>query len=91
MQRRDFIVTGLTAGTTTILGAGQSQAAQQETAHKPFRLNYAPNFRIFKDSAGEDLVDQLNFMHDQGFRALEDNKMGTRSVEDQNRVFRDET
>jgi len=89
MERKDFLATGLTAGAAATLGVGSSQGAHHETTNKPFRMNYAPNFRIFKSSAGEDLVDQLNFMHDQGFRALEDNKMGKRSVADQNRVAKE--
>ncbi len=89
MERRDFIAAGLTASAATILGAGQSQAAEQETAHKPFRMKYAPNFRIFKNSGGEDLADALKFMHDQGFRALEDGRMLRRPVADQNLIGRE--
>ena len=36
--------------------------------------------------AGEDLVDQINFMHDTGFRAMEDNGLKGRSVADQERI-----
>lgn len=89
MKRRDFLAAGLTASAAAIVGTGQSQAAQHETEHKPFRLKYAPHFDMFKHSAGDDLVDQVKFMHEQGFRAVEDNKMRRRSVEDQNRVARE--
>ena len=30
---------------------------------------------MFKHSAGEDLIDQLNFMADEGFTAFEDNNL----------------
>lgn len=40
-----------------------------------FNLNYAPHLGMFKNSAGEDPIDQLNFMADQGFKAFEDNGM----------------
>jgi hydroxypyruvate isomerase len=30
---------------------------------------------MFKNSAGEDLIDQINFMADRGFTAFEDNGM----------------
>ena len=89
MKRRDFLAAGLAASAAAIVGAGQSQAAHHETAHKPFRLKYAPHFDMFKHSAGPDLVDQVKFMHEQGFTALEDNKMRRRSVEDQNRVAKE--
>ena len=44
-----------------------------------FNLKYAPHLGMFKHSAGEDPIDQLNFMADQGFTAFEDNNMHTRS------------
>ena len=36
---------------------------------------YAPNFRHFTHHAGKDPLDHIQFMHDQGFRAIEDNGM----------------
>jgi len=51
-----------------------------------FNLNYAPHFGMFKHSAGEDLIDQLNFMADQGFTAFEDNNLKKRSISDQNKI-----
>jgi hydroxypyruvate isomerase len=41
---------------------------------------------MFRHHAGEDLVDQIKFMADQGFRALEDNGMRGRSIQDQERI-----
>jgi hydroxypyruvate isomerase len=51
-----------------------------------FNLKYAPHFGMFQNSAGEDLVDQLKFAADQGFRAWEDNGMKGRSAQDQERI-----
>ena len=34
---------------------------------------------MFESMAGKDLIDQIQFMHDQGFRSLEDNGMKNRS------------
>lgn len=45
-----------------------------------FNLNYAPHLGMFKEHAGPDPVDQLNFMADEGFRAFEDNGMKGRSI-----------
>ncbi|KAA3653968.1 MAG: xylose isomerase, partial [Calditrichaeota bacterium] len=42
-----------------------------------------PHFGMFKNHAGEDLIDQLKFMADEGFTAFEDNGMKNRSVETQ--------
>ena len=51
-----------------------------------FNLNYAPHFGMFKHSAGEDLIDQLNFMADEGFTSFEDNNLKKRSISDQNKI-----
>ncbi|MGI9531466.1 hydroxypyruvate isomerase family protein [Lutimonas sp.] len=45
-----------------------------------FNLNYAPHLGMFKNLAGEDPIDQLNFIADQGFTAFEDNGMKGRTV-----------
>ncbi len=54
-----------------------------------FKLDYAPHFGMFRNSAGEDLLDQLRFMYEQGFRSIEDNNMRTRPVEIQNAIGRE--
>ena len=46
----------------------------------PFRMNFAPHLGMFRGHAGEDPLDQLAFMADQGFRAFEDNEMKQRPV-----------
>lgn len=60
--------------------------AEAATAGPTFRMNYAPHDGMFKNSAGADFVDQIKFMHDQGFRAIEDNGLLGRSVADQERI-----
>ena len=54
----------------------------------PFQAKFAPHFGQFEDSAGPDLVDQLKFAADQGFRAWEDNFMPRRAPQDQDRLAR---
>ena len=56
------------------------------TSPQPFNLNYAPHFGMFENSAGEDLIDQIKFMHDQGFRALEDNWLKRKTPEEQEAI-----
>ena len=51
-----------------------------------FKLDYAPHFGMFRNSAGEELLDQIRFMHDQGFRSLEDNSMRERTTGDQEAI-----
>ncbi|MAR16492.1 MAG: xylose isomerase [Flammeovirgaceae bacterium] len=51
-----------------------------------FKLNYAPHLGMFKNSVGDDPIDQINYMADLGFRAFEDNGMRSRSVALQNKI-----
>lgn len=52
----------------------------------PFRTKFAPHFGMFEDSTGPDLIDQLAFAADQGFRAWEDNFMPRRTPHQQERL-----
>lgn len=53
---------------------------------EPFRMKYAPHFDQFRRLGGADPLDQIRFMHDEGFRALEDNQMRQRPVELQEKI-----
>jgi hydroxypyruvate isomerase len=88
MNRRQFIGTSL-AGAAAV-SATMSHSAQAAGKHD-FKLKYAPHFGMFKQSAGQDLIDQLKFMADQGFRALEDNGMRKKSVDMQNTIAKEMT
>jgi hydroxypyruvate isomerase len=71
----------MTAGVlgTQTLKAGTANA-------NTFSLNYAPHFGMFEQHAGKDYIDQLKFMHEMGFRALEDNEMMEKPVEVQEKI-----
>ena len=88
MKRRDFLVRGsVIGGAATVAPASFSMAATSSPKKaEPFKMNYAPHFGMFKNSAGEDFEDQIQYMYDQGFRAMEDNGMKGRSLEDQTRI-----
>ncbi|WP_157579264.1 TIM barrel protein [Spirosoma montaniterrae] len=49
-------------------------------AKNNFKLAYAPHIGMFENSAGKDPIDQIKFMADTGFTALEDNGMMGRDV-----------
>jgi len=51
-----------------------------------FKLNYAPHLGMFKNSVGDDPIDQINYMADLGFKAFEDNGMSSRSIALQNKI-----
>ena len=79
MQRRHFLRAAAAAAVAGIAPfAASAQAAAEAGAgpgpHK-FKLKYAPHFGMFEASAGKDLLNQLRFMADAGFTALEDNNL----------------
>jgi hydroxypyruvate isomerase len=90
MKRRSFLTSSVAA--TAILATGgfvhASAAPVQPSKAKKndFKLKYAPHFGMFRHSAGEDLIDQLQFMADSGFRAMEDNGMKNREVSLQEKI-----
>jgi hydroxypyruvate isomerase len=84
MDRRRLLHAALAAPALT----AASTRARARSGGAPFALNFAPHFGMFRHHAGEDLVDQLRFMADEGFRALEDNGMGGRDVAEQERLAR---
>ena len=89
MDRRAFL--GTTAGAALAAGAGSRIAASEpetpaSAADEPFAMDFAPHFGMFRQSAGEDPIDQLRFMAEAGFRSLEDNGMRERPVEEQERI-----
>ncbi len=86
MERRTFVKKGL-VGSALGLGMTYSQAKSENKAQeKPFNLKYAPHINMFKHSAGEDPIDQIYFMADQGFRAFEDNSLSAREVSMQEKI-----
>lgn len=98
MKRRDFVsktlaagTAALTLGSSTVFASGlpfvkSTNVPAPVAPKRRFKLNYAPHFGMFKNSAGNDLVDQLKFMADNGFMALEDNGMPGRPVEEQTKI-----
>jgi len=88
MDRRDFLKTGA-ASTIAVAGASVTHAsspANQPVEKHQFKLKYAPHFGMFKNFAGSDPIDELKFIADQGFTALEDNNMKSRPVELQEKI-----
>ena len=90
MDRRSFMATSLAAGTAISMGAFGSRRAAAEPAESSnkakFRLKYAPHFGMFCNHAGDDPIDQLKFMADEGFGAMEDNGMMERSKQLQEKI-----
>lgn len=53
----------------------ESPGESAEAARTPFTLAFAPHPNMFRASAGANVLDQIRFAHDQGFRAWEHNSM----------------
>ena len=66
-------------------GSGQARGVSQ-AGGRPFAMNYAPHLGMFAQHAGTDPIDQIGFMADEGFRAMEDNQMKSRPVQLQARI-----
>jgi sugar phosphate isomerase/epimerase len=91
-SRRNFIKRTTLTG-AAILAApsmfGSVAVSKRKKAPEPivpFNLKYAPSFGMFREHAGTDLADNIKFCHDQGFRAMFDNGLITRPLEEQNRI-----
>ncbi|MEM9823029.1 MAG: TIM barrel protein [Bacteroidota bacterium] len=77
MKRRTFFKQ--TAFGTAML-ASSPRAFAQSSKKSKFHLKYAPHLGMFKTHVGDDPIDQLRFMADEGFLAFEDNEMRKREV-----------
>jgi hydroxypyruvate isomerase len=94
MNRRDFIVSTATVAVAAAAGTGFSaQTSQAATNRENFSMHFAPHLGLlspdkgmFRYHAGYDPVQQVNFMAQQGFTAMEDNWMASRPIEVQNAV-----
>ncbi|MEZ4699065.1 MAG: TIM barrel protein [Rhodothermales bacterium] len=90
MDRRDFLRSG--AAASALVAAPRvltAQAPSATPAAAPFRMKFAPHFGMFTNHAGEDLIDQIKFMADQGFTAIEDNNLKRRTPEEQEAIGRE--
>ncbi len=81
MNRRQFTKSSLALAGALSAGAAKAFAQDKPQNGEPFKLMYAPSFRHFKNLAGKDPIEVIRFMHDQGFRGIEDNGMMKKPVE----------
>jgi hydroxypyruvate isomerase len=85
MKRRNFLYNSLLAGTATAL-TSSTLANTAAAPGQPFNMLYGFHDGMFSNHAGKDFVDQIKWAHDQGFRAIEDNGMMSRTPEEQKRI-----
>ena len=86
MKRRQFInnVALASVGASFLGSSVKASAANSILSSKNnFPLHFAPHYGMFKAHAGNDILDQLDFMAEQGFTAFEDNELKGRSLDTQ--------
>ncbi|SNR25964.1 hydroxypyruvate isomerase [Maribacter sedimenticola] len=88
MKRRNFMQkTALGTSALTIMSPLAFANSNKETMPRyNFNLKYAPHLGMFNNHAGDDPIDQIQFMSDQGFTAFEDNNMMKRDVAMQEKI-----
>lgn len=91
MNRIEFLKNSLLATTavvtsTALPSLGATPDSTPIPADKTFNLDYAPHQGMFENKAGKSFLDQIRFMHDQGFRSIEDNGYLGRSIEEQTKI-----
>lgn len=92
MKRRHFLKDNLmlsgalSLGIPSVFAHHTNKKDHMFDSPPTFNLKYAPHLGMFKESTGEDPIDQLNFMADMGFTAFEDNNMKQRPVELQKKM-----
>ncbi len=86
MLRRHFL-NNFSLGTSSLMipNLAKEFISPNQSSYK-FNLKYAPHFGMFKNSAGDNLIDQLNYIADQGFNAFEDNNLKKRTIDTQNKM-----
>jgi hydroxypyruvate isomerase len=95
MKRRNFLKKSLIAGSTAVSASAISAPIIAKSVpgkkikafeNQKFNMNYAPHFGMFMNMAGDDLIDQIKFMADVGFTAMEDNGMKNRTIDMQEKI-----
>ena len=85
MLRRSFL------NTSSLVASGMMSTLNFDSLNifqntNKFNLKYAPHFGMFKNLAGDNLIDQLNYIAEQGFTAFEDNNLKKRTVDFQEKM-----
>lgn len=88
MKRSDFLKSGATLLTGSVLFQ-KNALAHAQPAQKgglPFKLDYAPHQGMFSATAGKNFIDEIKYMHELGFRSIEDNGLPERPVAEQLKI-----
>jgi hydroxypyruvate isomerase len=95
MHRREFVKGTAAAAAMAMVPEAVARAsatasrAPNTSAPTPFKLRYAFDAGQFSNHAPGGVVDELKFAHDQGFTAMEDNRMKGRPVAEQEAIAKE--
>lgn len=90
--RRDFLKKAVVSGSAlatapSVFGGNKvSKPVKAAEATVPFKLKYAPTFKMFNGHAGPDPIDNIKFCKDAGFRAMYELRIWERPVGEQDRI-----
>lgn len=85
MKRRTFLKNGILT-TASVPLASYRATSDIGTPENAFKMKFSPEFGIFADAAGSNLVDQIKWGHDHGFRAWENTFLKDKSVDEQEKI-----
>jgi hydroxypyruvate isomerase len=91
MDRREFLKSTVAAGAAGLATTTGAAAEPLQASAAKFKQKYAPHFGMFRNHAPGGPLDELKFMADQGFTALEDNGMKGRPKELQEAIGKEMT
>lgn len=88
MKRRTFVKSSLAASAAipASLSSLEGKTSTNPKGEPKFTLKFAPHTGMFKEHAGDDPLDEIQFMADQGFTAFEDNYLKRREPAMQEKI-----
>ena len=88
IHRRTILATAAATALAARIRADDDTAGDDTAGADPFTLKYAPHPGMFRHGAGEDVVDQIRFAAERGFRAFEYNGLPGESEDRQSEIGR---
>lgn len=91
-SRRNFLKKATATGAALIAApafftsASTSKQTKAKDASAPFKLKYAPSIGMFNDHAGNDIIGNIKFCYDMGFRGMFDNGLMGRDATEQVKI-----
>lgn len=82
MNRRTFAKSAA-ATAASLASLGTLKAGSHALSKEPFKMLFSPHDGHFKEHVGKNVLDQIQFAYDHGFRGWEDNRMLQREKSEQ--------